>query len=207
MIKKYLTAYALLSLFAIGFTQIAKADAISDSTRLTAAVIKGKWTGSMQSLNTVESPMFSSSVGSPSDSINVTIPNGTSCSGGPPCDISTTTATYSLNISDTARLVAADSFSDIVFTLSSSGSSVKGTVTSATDATTLGTLYGTIVSGQFLLLHLVLNDSSPGDCLAGHYQITGAMVPSGANKLLIFSGSGVGSDCKHEIFSGSFHKL
>jgi hypothetical protein len=106
-----------------------------------------------------------------------------------------------LNLPDGTVLVDAETL-PVTLNLNVTKTGITGSVASANGA--VGTIEGLVLTPKrFFLLHLSVNEPDPGPCGTGEYQGSASIVPSNPNKL-IFTGSGLDSQCQHNTISGHF---
>ena len=186
MVRKFLIASGLIiSTLVAGHDYKVKAAA--------PPVINGIWVGAVMIVALFDDAYFQSSGGpgpSPSDTLNITIPNG---SGG------TTNEAASINLGDGKRLLEGDIVTPVTLNITLTKTGITGTLT---DPEVTGTLDGVVITAnKFFLLNVTLS----GSPCNGQFQGTASIVP-GTPPRLIFTGSGVDSDCKQQFVTGRFTK-
>jgi len=181
MIRRQFIAIALMGVVFFG------ANSLHAASRLT-----GTWNGSIQILAPIfQSPYFVVTGGSdpgPTDVVTIQDPI-------------TTIQTVRLNLPNGAVLVDAETF-PATLNLNVIRTNITGSVATTNGA--LGVIDGVVVTtNKFFLLHISVNEPSPGSCGTGEYQVTASIVPNNPNRL-IFTGSGLDSQCEHNTISGQF---
>jgi hypothetical protein len=159
-----------------------------------ASTLTGTWSGSIQILAPIfQSPYFVVTGGSdpgPTDVVTIQDPI-------------TTIQTVRLNLPNGAVLVDAETL-PATLNFNVIRTAITGSVASTNGA--LGTIDGAVViANKFFLLHISVDEPNPGPCGTGEYQVTASIVPRNPNRL-IFTGSGLDSQCEHNNISGQFSR-